>query len=123
AYLRGPRTQNLLRWDVLVEPNAIGEKALPIQYEFKLELDRQMTISDFQSAGVFGQPGHLAPVLAEVSSADQARINAAMAKLTADDQRLCSRQVFCAIDQDSRLGSMGPIFKVMVKSQPAFLCC
>ena len=123
AYLRGPRTQNLLRWDVLVEPNAIGEKAFPIQYEFKLELDRQMTISDFQSAGVFGQPGHLSPVLAEVSSADQARINAAMAKLTADDQRLCQRQVFCAIDQDSRLGSMGPICKVMVKGQPVFLCC
>ena len=45
AYLRGPRGQNLLRWDVVVEPNSIGEKAMPIQYEFKLELDRQMTIS------------------------------------------------------------------------------
>ena len=56
AYLREQRTQNLLRWDVTVEPNATGEKALAIQYEFKMELDRQMTISDFQSAGAFGKP-------------------------------------------------------------------
>ena len=30
---------NLLRWDVDVEPNTTGEKALAINYEFKLELD------------------------------------------------------------------------------------
>ena len=41
----------------MVEPNSIGDKALSIQYEFKLELDRQMTISEFQSAGVFGPIG------------------------------------------------------------------
>ena len=57
AYLRGPRTQNLLRWDVTVEPNATGEKAMTIQYDFKMELDRNMTISDLQSAGVFGTAG------------------------------------------------------------------
>jgi len=27
------------------------------------------------------------------------------------------------IDQDSRLGSMGPIHKIMVKNNPVFLCC
>jgi len=27
------------------------------------------------------------------------------------------------VDQDSRLGSMGPIQKVMIKGQPVFLCC
>jgi uncharacterized protein (TIGR02231 family) len=125
AYLRGPRAQNLLRWDVTVEPNAIGEKALPIQYEFKLELDRNMTISDFQSAGVFGQPNPSGPLSAvsAANPAEQARIDAAMAKLSADDQRLAKGQVFCAIDQDSRLGSMGPIHKLMVKNQPVFLCC
>src|SRR5439155_22712474 len=37
AYLRGPRTKNLLRWDVMVEPGAINEKALPIQHEFKMK--------------------------------------------------------------------------------------
>jgi uncharacterized protein (TIGR02231 family) len=125
AYLRGPRTQNMLRWDVTVEPNATGEKALSIQYEFKLELDRNMTISDFQSAGVFGQPsanGQLVAV-APASPAEQARIEAALAKLSPDDQKLARAQVFCAIDQDSRLGSIGPIQKLMIKNRPVFLCC
>ena len=31
--------------------------------------------------------------------------------------------MFCAIDQDSRLGSLGPIEKLMIKNQPVFLCC
>jgi uncharacterized protein (TIGR02231 family) len=125
AYLRGPRTQNLLRWDVTVEPNATGEKALAIQYELKLELDRTMTISDFQSAGVFGPPspgGHLVAVAA-ASPAELARIEAEMAKLSPEDQKLARAQVFCAIDQDSRLGSIGPIQKLMLKNQPVFLCC
>jgi uncharacterized protein (TIGR02231 family) len=123
AYLKGPRTQNLLRWDVTVDANANGEKALPIQYEFKMELDRQMTISDFQSAGVFGQPVQQAQALAPVSETELAQINAAMAKLSPQDQALARNQVFCAIDQDSRLGSMGPIHKLMLKGQPVFLCC
>ncbi len=123
AYLRTQRPQNLLRWDVVVEPNAVGEKAMPIQYEFKLELDRQMTITEFQSAGVFGKPTHSMPNLAPASPAEQARIDAAMSKLLPQDQQLARQQAFCAIDQDSRLGSMGPIHKMMIKGQPVFLCC
>jgi len=125
AYLNNQRKQNLLRWDVTVDPNATGEKAFPIQYELKLELDRQMTISSFQSAGIFGATNShatLAP-LTPISSADRSRINAAMAKLSADDQRLAQAQVYCAIDQDSPLGSMGPIIKVAIKGTPVFLCC
>jgi hypothetical protein len=48
-YLRESRPNNLLRWDVEVAPNCNGEKALPINYEFRMELDRQMAISGFQS--------------------------------------------------------------------------
>ena len=124
AFLRGPRTQNLLRWDVTAEPNASGEKALPITYEFKMELDRQMTISEFQSVGAFGSPNPVGPLLLVAASPEeQARIDAAMAKLSPEDQRLARAQVFCAIDQDSRLGSMGAIQKLMLKNQPVFLCC
>jgi len=125
AYLRGPRTQNLLRWDLLVEPNTIGEKATQIQYEFKLELDKNMTISDMHSAGAFGQPSPTSPVsaIAPATPAELARIKTFMAKLSPDDQRLATAQVFCAIDQDARLGSMGPIQKIMLKNQPVFLCC
>ncbi len=48
-YLREERTNNLLRWDLDVAPESNGEKALAVNYEFKLELDRQMTIGSFQS--------------------------------------------------------------------------
>lgn len=128
-YQREQRPNNLLRWDVQVDPNMSGEKALAINYEFKLELDRQLTISNFKTAGVFGAaapaaaPANQAPAMPVMSSADQAKVKAAMAKLSPEDRRLAEAQVFCAIDQESPLGTMGPILKVMVKGQPVFLCC
>jgi uncharacterized protein (TIGR02231 family) len=48
-YLREDRPHNLLRWDLELAPENNGEKAQAIQYEFKLELDRQMTIGTFES--------------------------------------------------------------------------
>jgi len=48
-YLRENRPQNLLRWDLKVEPTMNGEKALPINYEFQMALDKQMMIGGFQS--------------------------------------------------------------------------
>ena len=46
-----------------------------------------------------------------------------MAKLSPEDRKLAMAEVFCAIDPDSPLGSMGTIYKVTVKGQPIFLCC
>jgi Domain of unknown function (DUF4139)/N-terminal domain of unknown function (DUF4140) len=48
-YLRESRPNNLLRWDVEVPANCNGEKAFTINYEFRMELDRQMAITGFQS--------------------------------------------------------------------------
>jgi hypothetical protein len=48
-YLRESRPNNLLRWDVEVPTNSNGEKAVAINYEFRMELDRQMAITGFQS--------------------------------------------------------------------------
>lgn len=48
-YLRESRPKNLLRWDLEVEANRNGENAVPITYEFRMELDRQMAIKGFQS--------------------------------------------------------------------------
>jgi hypothetical protein len=48
-YLRENRPNNLLRWDLELEPTMNGERALTITYEFKLELDRQMLISSFMT--------------------------------------------------------------------------
>jgi len=44
-YERENRPSNLLRWDLDVEPNTSGERAAAINYEFRLELDRNMAIS------------------------------------------------------------------------------
>jgi uncharacterized protein (TIGR02231 family) len=44
-YERESRPQNLLRWDLDVEPNMNGERALAIHYEFRLDLDRNLAIS------------------------------------------------------------------------------
>jgi hypothetical protein len=46
VYVREDRPHNLLRWDLTVEPSTNGERALAVQYEFKLELGRQMLISN-----------------------------------------------------------------------------
>ncbi|MFO0797906.1 MAG: DUF4139 domain-containing protein [Gemmataceae bacterium] len=47
AYLREERPKGLLRWDVTLRPDQNGEKALPIGYEFKMELDRNVNIGGF----------------------------------------------------------------------------
>jgi uncharacterized protein (TIGR02231 family) len=46
-YVRENRPLNLLRWDLTVEPAMTGEKALAVKYDFKLEMGRQMQITNF----------------------------------------------------------------------------
>ena len=53
---------------------------------------------------------------------DDAGIQAELAKLSPEDQRLVAAQEFCVIS-DERLGAMGPPIKVVIKGQPVFLCC
>ena len=48
-YVRESKVQNLLRWDLDVEPGMNGEKALTITYEFRIELDRQAVITSFST--------------------------------------------------------------------------
>jgi len=128
-YVREQRPNNLLRWDIDIDPNMTGEKALAINYEFKLELDRQMTIGSFQSAATtqidVPKPGNPAahPSPPAMTSAEEAKIKVAMARLSPEDRKLAETQIFCAIDQDSRLGSTGPILKEMCKGRPVFICC
>lgn len=52
-YQRESRPNNLLRWDLDIEANKNGENAVPIAYEFRMELDRQMAITGFQSGEAF----------------------------------------------------------------------
>lgn len=44
AYLAGPRKDGILRWDVTVPPDASGQNAFALEYKFRLEFDKQMSI-------------------------------------------------------------------------------
>ncbi len=49
-YVRDEKPRNLLRWDVTLDPKQSGEKALAIDYEYKLELERTVSIGAFLAA-------------------------------------------------------------------------
>ncbi len=51
------------------------------------------------------------------------KATAAIAKLPVTDQPLAETQLFCPIDEGSRLGSMGTPVKLMLEGKPVFLCC
>jgi Cu/Ag efflux protein CusF len=47
-----------------------------------------------------------------------------LAKLSSGDRQLAATQKYCAVQgKKSRLGSMGTPVKIMIRSQPVFLCC
>ncbi|HEY2827044.1 MAG TPA: efflux RND transporter periplasmic adaptor subunit [Pirellulales bacterium] len=52
-----------------------------------------------------------------------AKIKAALAKLSDEDRKLVEAQRFCPILTNNQLGSMGPPVKVIVDGHPVFLCC
>jgi hypothetical protein len=49
-YLRECRPNNLLRWDLKIEPSMNGEKALTTNYEFNMALDKTMSIGGLGSS-------------------------------------------------------------------------
>lgn len=55
-YLRVARPDNLLRWDLDVPANTTGDKALVIEYTFKLEYAREVEIDYFSSGGLKEAP-------------------------------------------------------------------
>ena len=48
-YLREKKPHNILRWDLEVKPGMSGEWAIPIDYSFRVELDKNMVIGGFLS--------------------------------------------------------------------------
>jgi hypothetical protein len=48
-YVRDERPKNLLRWDISIDPKQNGDKALVIDYDFKLELDKNVNITGMMS--------------------------------------------------------------------------
>jgi hypothetical protein len=54
---------------------------------------------------------------------EDAKLQAALKKLSPDDRRLAEQQRFCPILETSRLGSMGVPIKVVLEGRSVFLCC
>jgi len=48
AYQRDERPDNLLRWDLTIEPGTTGEKAKEVTYQFKLEYAKEVAIGNFK---------------------------------------------------------------------------
>ena len=63
------------------------------------------------------------PAAPAAATSDEAKFSAAIAKLPEEDREAATAQKFCAVEEKSRLGSMGMPFKVMVEGKPVFLCC
>jgi hypothetical protein len=59
----------------------------------------------------------------DTSGEVDAEITAALAELSEEDRIAAEAQKFCVVAQESRLGSMGTPFKLMIDGQPVFLCC
>jgi membrane fusion protein, copper/silver efflux system len=53
----------------------------------------------------------------------EARIRNNLAKLSAEDRALAAQQVFCAVLEESRLGTMGVPIKLQIGGTTVFLCC
>jgi hypothetical protein len=54
---------------------------------------------------------------------EEIEIREVLAKLSPEDRALAEKQRFCVIEDDSRLGSMGPPIKLDVKGRTVFVCC
>lgn len=60
---------------------------------------------------------------ASAASGDEAKFTAEIAKLPEDERTIATAQKFCAVENNSRLGSMGKPYKILIEDQPVFLCC
>jgi hypothetical protein len=66
-------------------------------------------------------PTGLSP--AKGKAPDEERIRANLDKLSPEDRQLAEAQKFCVIEEENRLGSMGPPQKTDIEGQAVFLCC
>ncbi len=55
-YVRNQKPDNLLRWDLVVPVGSVGEKAFPVNYQFKLEYAKGMGVHYLKSSGLMEAP-------------------------------------------------------------------
>ncbi|HZZ81395.1 MAG TPA: efflux RND transporter periplasmic adaptor subunit [Gemmataceae bacterium] len=75
------------------------------------------------SGGSSGGQSSVTTVRASTPEDPDAKIRAALAKLSPADRALADAQRFCPILTDNRLGSMGEPVKIVIDGQTVFLCC
>lgn len=56
-------------------------------------------------------------------SKEEQELAAELQKLSQEDRILAEKQRFCAVSEESRLGSMGMPVKLMIDGETVFLCC
>lgn len=64
-----------------------------------------------------------APSSPPMANDREAHIRSNLAKLSGEDRALAARQVFCAVLEESRLGTMGVPIKLDIQGTPVFICC
>jgi uncharacterized protein (TIGR03000 family) len=69
------------------------------------------------------RPGMIHCIYLVKAGSEEARIADNLARFSPEDRLLAEAQKFCAVQEQNRLGSMGPPFKLVIKGQPVFLCC
>jgi hypothetical protein len=104
------------RWCVAEQDNRLGSMGTPV----KLMLDGKPV---FLCCG--GCKSHaLKDEKATLKTAQKlTEINEALGHLSPADRALAERQRFCAVNNDSRLGSMGTPVKLALEGGTVFLCC
>jgi hypothetical protein len=73
-------------------------------------------------SGTAGDKGAV-PVRPSTPEDTDAKVVAALNKLSPEDRALAAAQRVCPILPENRLGSMGVPFKLVLDGQPVFLCC
>lgn len=63
------------------------------------------------------------PVRPSTPEDTDAKVTAALAKLSPEDRALATAQKFCPVLEGSRLGSMGVPVKLVLDGRPVFVCC
>jgi Cu(I)/Ag(I) efflux system membrane fusion protein len=88
-------------------------------------IDAETRLNAGATAVYFGtEGGHRGgAVLPSGGEDEEQRIRAAFSKLSRADRALAGEQEYCPVLQQSRLGSMGPPFKLILENETVFLCC
>jgi multidrug efflux pump subunit AcrA (membrane-fusion protein) len=65
----------------------------------------------------------VSPVRPSTPEDTDAKVTAALGKLSPDDRVLAASQKFCPVLPENRLGSMGVPIKLILDGEPVFVCC